>query len=282
MLTNFTTGVWSGFLTVHEPSPRLTLRADDGHGHLGVANEIAVGARNDLAVTVVDSPDVVILGNELTYRVILDQLRPGQGHGSGPDQPAAGGSELPFLRHLQRRLQQRREPRRVRTRQSFRRRQRAHRHRHPGRHTGVFTNFASVVRSEPDGYAPNNTALAVTTVTGPFIATTNLVFSEGNNVTNLARIPVCLSTACLLPVSVNFATSNSTAIAGEDYLATNGVLVFEPGVTSLVITVPIIGDLLDEGIETFFVNLWRQTASLRRTGATSHHGRRLSPVHGHR
>jgi uncharacterized repeat protein (TIGR01451 family) len=259
VLTNFTTGVWSGFLTVHEPSPRLTLRADDGHGHLGVANEIAVGARNDLAVAVVDSPDVVILGNELTYRVIVTN--------SGPDKatgvvltnllPAevsflsyatfngvcsnAGSLVVCALNNLSAGDSARIA---IVTRAAT---------------PGVFTNFASVVRSEPDGYAPNNTALAVTTVTGPFIATTNLVFSEGNNVTNLARIPVRLSTACPLPVSVNFATSNSTAIAGEDYLATNGVLVFEPGVTSLVITVPIIGDLLDEGIETFFVNLFSAT-----------------------
>jgi uncharacterized repeat protein (TIGR01451 family) len=259
VLTNFTTGVWSGFLTVHEPSPSLTLRADDGHGHLGMANEIAVGARNDLAITVMDSPDVVILGNELTYRVIVTN--------SGPDKatgvvltnllPAevsflsyatfngvcsnAGSLVVCALDNLSAGDSARIA---IVTRAAT---------------PGVFTNFASVVRSEPDGYEPNNTAFAVTTVTGPFIATTNLVFNEGNNVTNLARIPVRLSTVCPLPVSVNFATSNSTAIAGEDYLATNGVLVFEPGVTSLVINVPIIGDLLDEGMETFFVNLFSPT-----------------------
>jgi uncharacterized repeat protein (TIGR01451 family) len=259
VLTNFTTGVWSGFLTVREPAPRLSLRADDGHGRLGLANEFAVGARNDLAVTVVDSPDVVILGNELTYRVTVTN--------SGPDRatgvfltnllPAevsflsyatfngvcsnAGSLVVCALDNLSAGDSARIA---IVTRAAT---------------PGVFTNFASVIRAEPDAYAPNNAALAVTTVTGPYIATTNVVVAEGNNVTNLARIPVRLSTACPLPVSVGFATISSNAMAGEDFLATEGVLVFEPGVTSLLITVPILGDVLDEGFETFFVNLFSPT-----------------------
>jgi uncharacterized repeat protein (TIGR01451 family) len=259
VLTNFTTGVWSGFLTVREPSPRLTLRADDGHGRIGLANEFAVGARNDLAVTVADSPDVVILGNELTYRVTVTN--------SGPDRatgvfltnqlPAevsflsyatfngvcsnAGGLLVCALDNLSAGDSARIA---IVTRAAT---------------PGVFTNVASVARAEPDGYPLNNSALAVTTVTGPFIATTNLNLTEGNGGTNLARLPVRLSAPCPLPVSVGFATSNDTAVAGQDFVATNGVLVFEPGVTSLVINVPILGDLLDESIETFFVNLFAAT-----------------------
>jgi hypothetical protein len=56
-------------------------------------------------------------------------------------------------------------------------------------------------------------------------------------------------------VTVNFATQDNTAIAGEDYLPVAGMLTFAPGVTTLTIQVPIIGDLLNEDNETFFVNL---------------------------
>jgi hypothetical protein len=41
-------------------------------------------------------------------------------------------------------------------------------------------------------------------------------------------------------VSVNFATSDGTAIAGQDYTATSGTPVFEPGETEKSFTVPIL------------------------------------------
>jgi len=255
VLTNFVTGVWSGFLAVRDAAPRLTLRADDGQGHLGLANEFAVGARNDIGVSVADLPDVVILGNDLTYRVTVTN--------SGPDKamgvvltnrlPAemqfvsaatfngvcsnSGSLVVCALDDLF-------------TGDSARITLTAR-----ASTLGLFTNVASVTRAGADGYAPNNRASAVTTVTGPLISTTNLFISEGNNVITPLKVPVRLSVPCALPVSVNFATSNLTAIAGQDYLETNGVLVFAPGATNLFIEVPVIGDLLDEGLDSFFVNL---------------------------
>ncbi|MBI3880988.1 MAG: aggregation factor core protein MAFp3, isoform C, partial [Verrucomicrobia bacterium] len=54
-------------------------------------------------------------------------------------------------------------------------------------------------------------------------------------------------------VSVNFATGNGSALAGADYTATNGVLVFPDGVTIAQFAVLITNDFLVEGNET--VNL---------------------------
>ena len=50
-------------------------------------------------------------------------------------------------------------------------------------------------------------------------------------------------------------TTGGTAIIGQDYVATTGTLVFAPGETLKTIPVTILGDLITEGDETFFVNL---------------------------
>ena len=43
-------------------------------------------------------------------------------------------------------------------------------------------------------------------------------------------------------VSIGFATFDETAVAGQDYVGTNGTLVFGPGETRKKISVPIIDD----------------------------------------
>ena len=66
-----------------------------------------------------------------------------------------------------------------------------------------------------------------------------------------------LSAASAKTVMVNYATSNGTATAGEDYTAKSGMLTFEPdGSLIQTISVSIIEDLLDEAdAETFTVTL---------------------------
>jgi hypothetical protein len=56
-------------------------------------------------------------------------------------------------------------------------------------------------------------------------------------------------------VVVNYATADSTAVAGEDYTAAAGVLTFGPGVTARTITLAIRADAVVEGDETFFLML---------------------------
>jgi hypothetical protein len=73
---------------------------------------------------------------------------------------------------------------------------------------------------------------------------------------------VSLSAASKAPVTVNFATQDGTAIAGEDYLAASGTLTFAPGETSKMITVEVSGDTMFEDDETFFVNLGGATNAL--------------------
>jgi uncharacterized repeat protein (TIGR01451 family) len=64
-----------------------------------------------------------------------------------------------------------------------------------------------------------------------------------------------VSPAPALPVSVNFATVNGSAVAPGDYISTNGVLTFAPGETNKGVVVAVVGDTSYELNETFNVNL---------------------------
>jgi hypothetical protein len=55
--------------------------------------------------------------------------------------------------------------------------------------------------------------------------------------------------------SVNYATQNSGATAGNDFVATSGVLNFAPGEASKQVAVPIMVDTVQEGTEQFFMTL---------------------------
>ena len=56
-------------------------------------------------------------------------------------------------------------------------------------------------------------------------------------------------------VSVGWKTTDGTAKAAYDYLADNGTLTFEPGVTDLSANVPIANDTVDEPTQSFWVTL---------------------------
>ena len=68
-----------------------------------------------------------------------------------------------------------------------------------------------------------------------------------------ATITTTLNIPSRVTVTVNYASSDGTALAGNDYLTATGTLTFTPGQTSQTITVTILGDALDELDET--VNL---------------------------
>ena len=56
-------------------------------------------------------------------------------------------------------------------------------------------------------------------------------------------------------VSVNWATSNGTAVEPGDYTAASGTVTFFPGQVTKTVSVPVVGDALDEDDETFTVTL---------------------------
>ena len=66
---------------------------------------------------------------------------------------------------------------------------------------------------------------------------------------------VTLSRPASATVTVDYATADGTATAGEDYTATSGTLTFAAGESSKTIAVPLLDDAIDEGRETFTLRL---------------------------
>src|SRR5262249_43047709 len=70
-------------------------------------------------------------------------------------------------------------------------------------------------------------------------------------------------------VSVSFATSNETAIAGADFVATNGVVAFGPGQRSNSFNVRIVDDSVAEDVESLHLTLFNPTGGAALGRATA-------------
>ena len=82
----------------------------------------------------------------------------------------------------------------------------------------------------------------------------DVTVAEGNDNSNAAVFTVTLSESNGTS-TVAYTTTNGSATAGADYTATSGTLTFGPGETSKNVSVPILGDALDEPDESFFFTL---------------------------
>ena len=88
----------------------------------------------------------------------------------------------------------------------------------------------------------------------PGISVANASVSEGNNSVSL-NFTVSLDAASGKTVTVNYQTQDGTAAAGSDYTATNGTLTINPGQLSGVVSVPVLGDTVEEPDETLTLTL---------------------------
>ena len=70
-----------------------------------------------------------------------------------------------------------------------------------------------------------------------------------------AQFPVTLSDPSGFEVTVAYSTSDGTAVAGADYEAVGGSLVFTPGETTATVSIPLVQDSLNEPDENFTVSL---------------------------
>lgn len=86
----------------------------------------------------------------------------------------------------------------------------------------------------------------------PTITVNDVTYNEA---AGTATFTITLSVPVAGAVSVDWATSNGTAIAGSDYTAASGTLTFAAGETTKTVTVAITNDSIYEISENFFITL---------------------------
>jgi len=189
---NFVNGVWTGPLAINAPGTGIALRASDGQRHTGVSSPFTVTALNDLGVTILDSPSPVRLHEKLIYTLTVTNTGPTSANdvrlidtlpaslnlvtattsqGSSVTASnlvicelgsvAGGGRAVVTIVGIP-------------------------------TAAGMITNRASVTRREPDSFAGNNLATAVTVVLPPTLSVTDASVKEGDSGTTNA-VSTCFS-----------------------------------------------------------------------------------------
>jgi ribosomal protein L35AE/L33A len=103
-------------------------------------------------------------------------------------------------------------------------------------------------------------AQAVGTITDddptPTLSIADIAVTEGNSGSASATFTISLSAASAQSITVTAQTAPNTALAGSDFTSTGPtVLTFAPGDVTKSFVVPILGDVVVESTESFFVNL---------------------------
>jgi hypothetical protein len=86
--------------------------------------------------------------------------------------------------------------------------------------------------------------------------------AEANEADGVMLFVVTLSGAWPLTVTVDYATSDGSAVAGEDYVRSVGVLAIPPGSVTATLPITLITDAVAEGDETFFLLFTNPTQAL--------------------
>jgi probable HAF family extracellular repeat protein len=115
--------------------------------------------------------------------------------------------------------------------------------------------FTVVLSSASDAAVTDAQGMGTIVDDEPRVSINDVARKEGNGGTTLFVFTVTLSAVYDAAVTVNFATANGTATAGEDYDARSGTLTFAPGETTKTITIVVKGDKKQEADESFYVNL---------------------------
>jgi large repetitive protein len=93
----------------------------------------------------------------------------------------------------------------------------------------------------------------------PILSVTNASVVEGNTGTSLLQFTVSLTGASEIDASFDFATTNSSATAGTDYVAASGTRTILAGTTTETVNIVVNGDLSSESNETLSLTLTSPT-----------------------
>ena len=108
---------------------------------------------------------------------------------------------------------------------------------------------------------------------GRVLSVEDVTATEGNSGdTTHADFTVSLNLAVLAEqtITVDYATSDSgSAAAGTDYTATSGTLTFAAGESSKILSVPVLGDTMDEADEAFTLTLSNPIRATIRTATAT-------------
>jgi hypothetical protein len=92
-------------------------------------------------------------------------------------------------------------------------------------------------------------------VSQPCLFADNASITEGDAGSTNAQVHVRLSVASSEVVKVNYIVRGFPATEGQDFTSSEGTVTFQPGETDKVITVPVLGDIIDEPEESFSLHL---------------------------
>ena len=122
---------------------------------------------------------------------------------------------------------------------------------------GKYETFANWAGHTPEGARSDRATVAITNNdTKPGITIAPASGPEGDSGSAEMTFTVTLATAVTEAVTVNYATSDGTAIAGQDYTAvSDGSVTIAAGKTTAEFTVSMTGDETDELDETFNVTI---------------------------
>ncbi len=124
------------------------------------------------------------------------------------------------------------------------------------RDQGTFRSLR--VRTDDEGLvdvSPPTTTTTTAPAVVPTVSVSDASITEGNSGTTSVAVTVALSEAATATVSVPWSTVAGSALAGSDFAAASGTLVFAPGMTQQVIVLSVLGDTAVESDETFQVLL---------------------------
>ena len=88
----------------------------------------------------------------------------------------------------------------------------------------------------------------------PLLTIEDFSVPEGNAGLVESSFTANLSTSSGRRITVEYASTNDTATVGNDYISSNGVLVFDPGETSKTVPIFVFGDIHHESNESFFID----------------------------